>query len=133
MENIQNLKTTHDKVIDEAKKTLIEISNKFKKEEFAIGKALLNGMKAEEYNKRNEEILFKCLKCGGNMAIRKGPYGNFAGCSNYPNCKWKVKLPQGNLKIDKECNDCGAKKILVFINKKKMTFCPNPECAGKKK
>ncbi|NCN64762.1 MAG: DNA topoisomerase I [Candidatus Altiarchaeum hamiconexum] len=133
MENIQNLKTTHDKVIDEAKKTLIEISNKFKKEEFAIGKALLNGMKAEEYNKRNEEILFKCLKCGGNMAIRKGPYGNFAGCSNYPNCKWTVKLPQGNLKIDKECNDCGAKKILVFINKKKMTFCPNPECAGKKK
>lgn len=132
MENIQNLKVNSEDVLNEAKKTLIEISNKFKRDEFAIGKALLNGMKMEEYNKRNEEILFKCPKCNGNMIMRKGPYGNFAGCSNYPNCKFTVKLPPGNLKVDKECNDCGAKKIIAFINKKKMNFCPNSECKGKK-
>jgi len=133
IEGIQNLNTTEDKVIAHAKETLTEISNKFKKEEFAIGKALLNGMKMEEYNKRNEEILFKCPKCNGNIIIRKGPYGNFAGCSNYPNCKFTVKLPPGNLTIANECKDCGAKKILAYINKKKVTICPNPDCPGKKK
>ncbi len=131
MENIQNLKTTSDNVIDEAKKTLTEISNKFKKEEFAIGKALLSGMKAEEYNKRNEEILFKCPKCEGNMTVRKGPYGNFAGCSNYPKCNNTVKLPAGMLIIKGKCTHCEAAKIIATINKKKIAICPNPLCPSK--
>lgn len=133
IENIQNLKIKSENVIEEAKATLIQISNKFKKEEFAIGKALLVGMKENEDNEKNSKILFKCLKCNGNMILRKGPYGNFAGCSNYPNCKFTVKLPSGNLKISGECKYCNAKKILVYINKKKVSICPNPECSSKKR
>lgn len=131
MDNIQNLKTTSENVIDEAKKTLIEISNKFKKEEFAIGKALLSGMKAEESSKRNEEILFKCPKCEGNMTIRKGPYGNFAGCSNYPKCNNTVRLPAGMLTMKGKCTHCEAAKIIATINKKKIAICPNPLCPSK--
>jgi predicted RNA-binding Zn-ribbon protein involved in translation (DUF1610 family) len=31
-----------------------------------------------------------CPKCGGLLVIRKGPYGRFYGCSNYPNCGFKL-------------------------------------------
>lgn len=28
----------------------------------------------------------KCSKCGKQMKLRKGRYGDFLGCSNYPKC-----------------------------------------------
>lgn len=30
----------------------------------------------------------KCPKCGGDLVERKGKYGTFKGCSNYPKCKY---------------------------------------------
>lgn len=38
--------------------------------------------------KRN---IYKCPECGGRLVSRKGPYGSFMGCSNYPKCKYKKK------------------------------------------
>ena len=32
-----------------------------------------------------------CPKCGGKLVERKGRYGNFLGCSNYPSCKFTYK------------------------------------------
>lgn len=29
-----------------------------------------------------------CPHCGGRIILRKGKYGNFYGCSNYPRCKY---------------------------------------------
>ena len=29
-----------------------------------------------------------CPRCGGRLIIRKGPYGDFYGCSNYPKCRF---------------------------------------------
>ena len=29
-----------------------------------------------------------CPKCGGQLVLRHGRYGNFYGCSNYPKCKF---------------------------------------------
>lgn len=29
-----------------------------------------------------------CPKCDGELILRKGKYGHFYGCSNYPNCKF---------------------------------------------
>jgi len=31
-----------------------------------------------------------CPRCGGRLIERKGKYGTFYGCSNYPNCKFAV-------------------------------------------
>lgn len=40
-------------------------------------------------NATNEKISNNiCPKCGGSLTLRKGKYGNFKGCSNYPNCKF---------------------------------------------
>lgn len=34
----------------------------------------------------NDDI---CPKCGGRLVKRKGKYGDFIGCSNYPKCHYK--------------------------------------------
>lgn len=37
-----------------------------------------------------------CPDCGGTLIQRKGQYGPFMGCSNYPNCKYIKKLEKEN-------------------------------------
>lgn len=32
-----------------------------------------------------------CPKCGGKLIARKGKYGSFYGCSNYPSCKFTTR------------------------------------------
>ena len=32
-----------------------------------------------------------CPRCGGNLVLRNGKYGEFWGCSNYPKCKFIKK------------------------------------------
>jgi len=34
----------------------------------------------------------KCPKCGSELIKRKGKYGDFYGCSNFPNCKYTEKI-----------------------------------------
>ena len=31
-----------------------------------------------------------CPQCGGQLVLRKGRYGSFYGCSNYPKCKFTI-------------------------------------------
>lgn len=45
----------------------------------------------KELIKNDKELMrniYKCPKCGGRLIPRKGPYGSFFGCSNYPECKF---------------------------------------------
>ncbi len=42
--------------------------------------------KKKEYNKKIDSGI--CPKCGGNLIKRKGKFGYFYGCSNYPKCKF---------------------------------------------
>lgn len=49
----------------------------------------------KELMKNDTELknnIYKCPECGGRLVTRKGPYGPFMGCSNYPNCKYIKKL-----------------------------------------
>lgn len=41
--------------------------------------------------KRIEKALV-CPKCGVDLVIRKGKYGKFYGCSNYPRCRYTRKI-----------------------------------------
>jgi len=34
----------------------------------------------------------KCPKCGHWLVMRKGKYGKFLGCSNYPDCTYTRNL-----------------------------------------
>lgn len=47
----------------------------------------------EDIHKRSEEIRTKinnnvCPKCGGNLIVKAGKYGDFIGCVNYPKCNF---------------------------------------------
>ena len=32
-----------------------------------------------------------CPQCGGKLIMRKGKYGSFIGCSNFPKCRYTQK------------------------------------------
>lgn len=40
---------------------------------------------ANNQNRENED---NCPYCGGKLVQRKGPYGKFLGCANFPDCKY---------------------------------------------
>ncbi len=44
----------------------------------------------------------KCPACGGEAVLRKGKYGHFRSCANFPRCKWSAPLAVG------QCPQCGA-------------------------
>ena len=41
--------------------------------------------------KMKERVLI-CPQCGGQLVKRSGRYGEFYGCKNYPQCKYKTRL-----------------------------------------
>ena len=74
-------------------------TNKFtlEAERFAEDKPieLIDGQKLIKYirsakkeTKPIVEKLEKCPQCDGNLIERKGKFGKFYGCSNYPKCKY---------------------------------------------
>ena len=50
-----------------------------------------------------------CEQCGKPLAIRKGPYGGFLGCTGYPNCKFTFNLSSENPII---CPSCGSPLVV---------------------
>jgi len=69
----------------------------------------------------------KCDKCGGEMIIKKGRYGEFKACSNYPDCKNTKPILKT---IDVSCPECGA-PIAVRRSKRGATYyqcSKNPGC-----
>lgn len=51
----------------------------------------LDNIKSEilNVNKSFRPGIKKCPACEGVLVIRTGPFGEFLGCSNFPNCKYK--------------------------------------------
>lgn len=51
-----------------------------------------------------------CPECGGMLVIRKGRYGEFISCSNYPKCKYIKAEEKKNDAIDTTilCPKCGS-------------------------
>lgn len=43
-------------------------------------------------NNLKEKYIKKCPNCNGNLVIKSGKYGNFFGCTNYPNCTYTKNL-----------------------------------------
>ncbi len=70
-----------------------------------------------------------CPDCGSPLVIRKGKYGEFVACSNYPKCKYIKKEQKESHDICK-CPVCGG-TIIERTTKKGKTFygCSNyPKC-----
>ncbi|MBQ4634273.1 MAG: type I DNA topoisomerase [Bacilli bacterium] len=102
-------------------KILKEFYNEFEpsvKEAFA-------GMPKKEALKTGED----CPECGSPLVIRKGKYGEFTACSNYPNCKY-IKAEPKEIKEIIKCPNCEGMIVEKKSHKGKIFYgCNNyPKC-----
>ena len=68
-----------------------------------------------------------CPECGHDLVIRKGKYGEFIACSNYPECKY---IKQQEKELLATCPKCGGNIIAKKTKKGKVFYgCDNyPKC-----
>lgn len=112
--------------IAEAKKDNIEVLHEFYDEfEPLVEKAF------KEMEKKAPETTGEtCPECGGDLVIRKGKYGEFVACSNYPTCKYIKKEKKEVIEVCK-CPKCDKGMIVERKTKKGKIFygCNNyPKC-----
>ena len=71
----------------------------------------------------------KCPECGNPLVIRKGKYGEFVACSNYPECKYIKKEEKKDIIIC-DCPNCDGKIIEKKSRRGKIFYgCNNyPKC-----
>jgi DNA topoisomerase-1 len=86
LEKILEKKVKKEKVLDEAKKALIKISDEFKANEDKIGKEL---GKAVVSSQEDRNTLGPCKNCGGKLKVLFSPWTkkSFVGCSSWSRCK----------------------------------------------
>lgn len=83
-----------------------------------------------------EPIGEKCPDCGGELVKRKGRFGEFIACLNFPKCKYTKNLANSNKfekkepsKIGIQCPDCGGELVERISKKGKFYGCANyPKC-----
>jgi len=97
----------------------------------------------------------KCPECeDGELVIRKGRYGEFISCSNFPKCKYSENLDSQKEEpqtTDEICEKCGSPMVIKQSRRGKFLACsaypkckntkplnppkeavaPCPECGGK--
>ncbi|ARQ99907.1 type I DNA topoisomerase [Campylobacter porcelli] len=83
-----------------------------------------------------EPIGEKCPECGGELVKRKGRFGEFIACLNFPKCKYSRNLGKSDklekkepAKIGIKCPECGGELVERFGKKGKFYGCLNyPKC-----
>lgn len=61
-----------------------------------------------------------CPVCGGEMVARKGAYGTFFACRNYPTCKGSMPFYRDSGVL---CPDCGGRVWIKQTKKHKTYYC----------
>lgn len=128
--NIINVKYTAkmeedlDKIADnnlDNKKLLSDFYNEF---EPMVENAFANMEK-----KAPEETGEVCPNCGGSLVIRKGKYGEFTACSNYPTCKY-IKKDEKKSNVIMACPKCDGNIVEKKTRRGKVFYgCSNyPKC-----
>lgn len=73
---------------------------------------------------QEEKNFGKCPKCGSDLVLKKGRYGDFIACSNYPTCKFTKNIP-----VRGHCPKCGSEVIKLRSKKGKIFYaCTNEQC-----
>jgi len=96
-----------------------------------------------------------CPKCESELLLRKGRYGEFIACSNFPKCKYTKNTDgtevEGPEETDEKCEKCGSMMVIKNSKRGKFLACsaypkcknakslepaveltvPCPECGGK--
>jgi DNA topoisomerase-1 len=134
MDQVFNGKKRKEEVIEEAKTTLVEILEDFKKKEKNIGKKLLEGLIESRKEERKVGACPNCKTGELRIIISKKTRKAFVGCSNYPNCKTAFPLPQFALivPLGKLCETCHHPMIqVVRKGRRPFRMCINHKCSSK--
>lgn len=125
VEYTANMETDLDKIA-EGKEIWYEVLNNFYKEFEPSVEEALEKMPKKEAEKTGED----CPECGHPLVIRKGKYGEFVACSNFPKCKYIKQEPREE-QIICDCPNCDEGKIIEKRSKRGKIFfgCNNyPTC-----
>lgn len=81
-----------------------------------------------------------CPKCGEELLLRSGRFGNFVACSGFPKCKYTEQVDEDGNKVevkvetsDEKCDKCGKEMIVKNGRNGKFLACSGyPECKNTK-
>ena len=81
-----------------------------------------------------------CPKCGEELLLRSGRFGNFVACSGFPKCKYTEQVDEEGNKVevkvetsDEKCEKCGKEMIVKNGRNGKFLACSGyPECKNTK-
>ncbi len=76
-----------------------------------------------------------CPKCGRQLVVKGGRFGQFKACSGYPACNFRESLDKKESKpLDETCPDCGSQLAQKFGRFGPFVACSNyPKCKYIKK
>ena len=99
--------------------------SKFYKDFEPMVKDAFDNMEKKDPEKIGED----CPECGHPLVIRKGKYGEFIACSNFPECKY-VRADEKKIKEVCDCPNCDGKIIEKKSKRGKVFYgCNNfPKC-----
>ena len=131
-----NMEETLDEIADDGRnwqKVLKEFYEPFM-EQIAEGKEKIKSLKLAEPTGK------MCPKCGEELLLRSGRYGNFIACSGFPKCKYteQVEGEEGNSVKESElagqvCEKCGSDMVVKNGRNGKFLACSAyPECKNTK-
>ena len=124
VEYTANMENDLDKIA-EGKADYVKILKEFYDEFEPSVKNAFDTMPKKEAEQTGE----MCPNCGNPLVIRKGKYGEFTACSNYPNCKYIKSEPRDTVEIC-NCPNCDGKIIEKKSKRGKLFYgCNNyPKC-----
>ena len=124
VEYTSNMESDLDKIADGEK-----IWNKVLEEFYSPFEDLVKVAFKDMEKKAPEATGESCPDCGNPLVIRKGKFGEFIACSNYPECKYIKKEERKTVEICK-CPNCDGMIIERKTRKGKVFYgCNNfPKC-----
>ena len=73
-----------------------------------------------------------CENCGRPMVLKKGRFGTFFACSEYPDCKTTKQIggtQKKDVPLDEKCPQCGNNLVMKYGRFGEFTACSNyPTC-----
>lgn len=124
VEYTANMENDLDKIADGKIIWYKTLSDFYKEFEPAVKKAF-DSMEKKEAEKTGED----CPECGSPLVIRKGKYGEFIACSNFPKCKY-IKADEKKIVEACDCPNCDGKIVEKRSKRGKIFYgCNNyPTC-----